>query len=165
MSEFNKEWGYTRKYGEKRSLTADEHQNLLHIREKVVKEAIVPIEINLEKFSKVLQGIEDKKVSSVVITFDEEDEAGYVRFLEWIFDEFGGPRGINFSPIALPMSLSIRPELLRRVISEFNLRPPLIHDFERSAQKIVSPYSFDAANLEGRHVPGLGHFRKRDRSR
>ena len=141
MTEFDKNWGYTRKNKENRPLTEAEHELLESQRQRFIERAEGFVRVNNQKWQQVLEGTESKfeLESEVEVTFDSEKD--WAEFLDWQFDEYGHLKGLNFGLSGISMSLRAQPWLVRLVKDQFHLRPLKIEDFEEVAGKQVSPFA------------------------
>ena len=93
-----------------------------------------------------------------------DDEEQYAHFLEWVWDEFGGPKGLAFTNSALPMSIRLYPGLLELAQDKFPMRPIRAGEEKAYLESLPGTRPFDPADLKGRHVPGVGFFRNNRRA-
>lgn len=96
-----------------------------------------------------------KKLTTVVF----EDEAEWAHFLEWVFDEYGKPWGLQFTNSPVPMTIRLKPELLEIVHDKFPMREVTLDDNRRHLASLKGTHPFDPEDLRGGHIPGLGYFR------
>lgn len=127
---------------------------MLRIRQVVIESGREYVKRNNETYQRILKGKEDPKTDKYVsVAFDHEDE--FVRFTDWVFGEYGSPKGLGFAEVPVSLSIRVQPWLLRKSLGSFGFRAVKVKDFENTSNDIVSPYPFDVVNIEGKHVPGV----------
>lgn len=151
MTEFSRSFGYTydRNLGARRALTSEEHEFLQELRTNALGKNKPFVESNSARFAAILE--RKTQLGRITIAFDQEEE--YLSFTNFVSETYGR-RWLYFTNVPVRLSWRIDAWLLREVYDNFPVRPVSIDDFKKAADEIVSPYSFDIANLDNKYVPG-----------
>lgn len=96
------------------------------------------------------------------VKFDDEEKRA--RFLEYVFDKYGEPYGLEFTNSAVPGTICVTPELLEEVYDKFPMRPLRLGEEQEYLDSLPGTRPFDPESIRGRHVFGLGYFRREKRS-
>lgn len=88
------------------------------------------------------------------------DEAEWARFLEHVYDEYGGPVGLAFTDSPLPMSVRVSPELLESTYQRFPMCQVTREEEQSYLAGLKGDRPFHPETFKGRRVPAVEHFRR-----
>lgn len=175
MTEFSRECGYTDKNGTRRELTKQERKKLESLRKEFLESGNGFVSKNNARFKRFEdelakvdsdqpdrksyeEWVKDKYFSYfsvenhrsdtlLQVAFDKHQD--YIDFLDFVWHEFGGARGIRFPLAPIKNSICVYPWLLRITLDKFpSMRPVNLEDFNKGSLRIVSPYPWDPADVD-----------------
>lgn len=86
------------------------------------------------------------------MVFDDEDE--YVRFIDYVYDRFGGA-GLGLTNVPIITSIRVKGWLLEQAQNQFAMRPVTEEDMAKVRERLKGRRPFDPKNLDDFHVPGI----------
>ena len=90
----------------------------------------------------------------ITVIFDSEGE--YVRFVNHIFDEFGG-RGLELTNVPVVTSICVRPWLLENTRDQFAMHRATEEEIAEVRRNLRASgrRAFDPDDLENFYIPGI----------